>query len=173
MMQRILALLFLILFSPLVALAALCILFLDGLPLFFVQWRQGQGRRLFRIFKFRTMRDGKPTLPGRILRITGMDELPQLLNIVRGEMAFFGPRPLTEEDVERLGWQGPETDWRWSVLPGLSGLAQLSSVCSARVSLYCDRKYVEKRRFSLDVWILWMTARHILRRTRNKHKQKA
>lgn len=172
MTQRILAFILLIIFLPLLALAALCILMLNGRPILFLQWRQGQGRIPFRIVKFRTMRNGMVTIPGHFLRRLGIDELPQLVNILRGEMAFLGPRPLTTEDIERLGWQGTNQNWRWNLLPGISGLAQLSGVCSARVSLYCDLKYFEKQSLALDIWILAKSVRHIMRRFYNRIKKK-
>ena len=73
------------------------------------------------------MRDGKVTRVGRWLRQTGLDELPQLVNIYRGEMSVVGPRPLTPEDVERLGWNASHFDWRFGSKPGITGLSQLLS----------------------------------------------
>ena len=74
-----------------------------------------------RIFKFRSMRGGQVTRVGRVLRATGLDEIPQFLNILRGDMSAVGPRPLTAADVARLGWDGARFDFRWACRPGLTG----------------------------------------------------
>src|SRR5690606_33802503 len=93
-----------LLLAPLMLLIALAIRFDDGGPVLFIQRRVGEGKRPFRIFKFRTMRDERVTCVGRWLRQTGLDELPQLFNMLRGDMSLIGPRPLTGADVRRLGW---------------------------------------------------------------------
>src|ERR1041384_3290289 len=91
-------------FGPIFFLAAAAIWIDDRGPIFFVQWRIGRRGVPFRVYKFRTMRGGEGTRAGRWLRAAGLDELPQYLNIVRGEMSVVGPRPLTQDDVDRLGW---------------------------------------------------------------------
>ena len=91
------------------------------------------------------------TRAGRLLRATGLDELPQFLNILRGDMSAVGPRPLTASDVRRLEWAAPRFDCRWRVRPGLTGLAQLTGPPSARVSASMDRWYVAHRSLWLDV----------------------
>jgi lipopolysaccharide/colanic/teichoic acid biosynthesis glycosyltransferase len=113
------------LFAPVMAAIAVAVLVVDGRPVLFRQERLGYRRRPFAIVKFRSMRDGSVTRTGRVLRATGLDELPQFLNILRGEMSAVGPRPLTAEDVVRLGWSGAAFDFRWDCRPGLTGLAQL------------------------------------------------
>jgi len=138
-------------FSPAMAVIAGAIVLEDGRPVLFRQQRVGRRRRPFTILKFRSMRDGRITRVGRMLRATGLDELPQFINILRGEMSAVGPRPLTESDVERLGWTAPRYDFRWRVLPGLTGLAQVSAPRSGRLSLGLDRCYVARRSLSLDV----------------------
>ena len=72
----------------------------------------------FTILKFRSMRDGRVTRIGRLIRATGLDELPQFVNILRGDMSAVGPRPLTADDVARLGWTTPQHDFRWQSRPG-------------------------------------------------------
>ena len=141
----------LIAFSPVMALIAVTILLDDGRPIFFRQQRLGRERRLFSIIKFRSMREGSVTRVGRLLRATGLDELPQFLNILRGEMSAVGPRPLTESDVVRLGWEERRYDFRWRVAPGLTGLAQVIGASSSRRSASLDRYYVARRGLSLDV----------------------
>jgi lipopolysaccharide/colanic/teichoic acid biosynthesis glycosyltransferase len=135
----------LIVFAPIMALAASAILLDDGRPLLFRQTRLGLGRRGFTILKFRTMRDGRVTRVGRILRATGLDEIVQFVNILRADMSAVGPRPLTPADVERLGWTGPEHDFRWRRRPGLTGLAQVLGAASAEDALALDRAYLERR----------------------------
>ena len=138
-------------FSPAMALIAGAIVLEDGWPVLFRQERLGRRRRPFTILKFRSMRNGEITRVGRMLRATGLDELPQFVNILRGDMSAVGPRPLTESDVLRLGWTAPRYDFRWEVRPGLTGLAQVTEARSGRLSLGLDRRYVARQSLSLDV----------------------
>jgi lipopolysaccharide/colanic/teichoic acid biosynthesis glycosyltransferase len=132
----------LLFFAPVMALAIAAVLVDDGRPLFFRQQRLGYRRRRFSILKIRTMRDGRTTRVGRLLRATGLDELPQFINILAGEMSAVGPRPLTESDVRRLGWTGPEFEFRWEAKPGLTGLAQIVGASPAQDALAFDRAYL-------------------------------
>jgi len=122
-----------------------------GFPIVLKQKRLGKNKKLFVIYKFRSMQDGKITVLGKILRKLGIDELPQLINIVLGQMSIVGPRPLTEQDVVRLGWEKEVK--RWSVKPGITGKAQLQGVCDAQLSLQNDLYYIENKCFSLDMKI--------------------
>ena len=133
----------LVVFAPVMALVAAAIALDDGGPILFRQRRIGYRRRPFEILKFRSMRDGRPTRVGRVLRGTGLDEIPQFLNILRGDMSGVGPRPLTEEDIVRLGWHTSEFDFRWSCKPGLTGLAQLLGTIPGDSSLDYDRIHAE------------------------------
>ena len=136
------------------ALVALAIRLDDGGPVLFRQARLGRHRRPFTILKFRSMRDGAITRVGRVIRATGLDELPQFINILRGELSAVGPRPLTEADVIRLGWIRNRHDFRWRVTPGLTGLAQVMGTNSAREALRLDRAYCR-------YGSLWMDARMV------------
>lgn len=138
-------------FSPVMAAIAGAIFLEDGWPVLFRQERLGRNRRPFTLIKFRSMRDGRITRVGRMLRATGLDALPQFINILRGDMSAVGPRPLTESDVTRLGWMAPRYDFRWRVLPGLTGLAQVTEARSGRLSLGLDRRYVARQSLALDV----------------------
>jgi lipopolysaccharide/colanic/teichoic acid biosynthesis glycosyltransferase len=138
-------------FSPAMAVIAGAIVLEDGWPVLFRQERLGRRRRPFTILKFRSMRGGRITRVGRMLRATGLDELPQFVNILRGDMSAVGPRPLTEADVARLGWTAPGYDFRWRVRPGLTGLAQVTEAGSGRLSLFLDRRYVARQSLALDV----------------------
>ena len=142
--------------SPLLAAAALLIRVTDGAPVLFRQQRLGQARRPFRIIKLRTMAAGEVTPIGRMLRDLGVDELPQLINVMRGEMALVGPRALTAEDAERLGWGAAAFDLRWTVPPGITGVAQIAPVrrCHPRTSWRLDRRYVLRRGICGDAAIL-------------------
>lgn len=128
---------------PLLLLVALAIKLQDGGPVFFIQRRMGRGNRFFGMYKFRSMRvelndadgnrsasrdDNRITPVGRIIRRTSIDELPQLLNVLRGDMSLVGPRPhaLGSQAGEKLFWQVDGRYWyRHSLRPGLTGLAQI------------------------------------------------
>ena len=134
----------LLVFAPVMAVVIPAVLLDDGGPVLFRQPRLGRRRRPFSILKIRTMRDGRVTRAGRILRATGLDEIPQFINILSGEMSAVGPRPLTESDVERLGWSGEEFDFRWETRPGLTGLAQIVGPESRQDALELDRSYTRQ-----------------------------
>jgi lipopolysaccharide/colanic/teichoic acid biosynthesis glycosyltransferase len=144
----------LILSAPLLLLVGCLIRLDDGGPVLFLQTRLGHGRRPFTICKFRSMRDGRVTRVGRWLRLSGIDELPQLLNVLRGEMSGVGPRPLTAEDVARLRWDRPFAAARFARRPGLTGLAQLFAGVSARRSLACERLYGRRATLQFDLVII-------------------
>ena len=144
----------LLVFAPVMAIAFAAVFIDDGCPLVFRQERLGYRRRLFPILKIRTMRDGRTTRVGRVLRATGLDEVPQFINILSGEMSAVGPRPLTESDVQRLGWTGPEFDFRWETKPGLTGLAQLVSAPFTQDSLELDRIYTARWNPLLDCQLI-------------------
>jgi lipopolysaccharide/colanic/teichoic acid biosynthesis glycosyltransferase len=145
--------------GPLLSVAAVLVRAVDGGPALFLQSRLGRGRRPFVIVKLRTMTEGRVTPLGALLRELGLDEAPQLWNVLRGDMSLVGPRPLTEDDVRRLGWQGAELDARWSVRPGLTGLAQLAPAraCHARTTRRLDRVYVRRAGLALDARLLGLS----------------
>jgi len=144
----------LLVFAPVMVLVIVAVLLDDGWPVIFRQPRLGYRRRPFSIVKIRTMRDGRTTRVGRVLRATGLDEVPQFLNILSGEMSAVGPRPLTEDDVRRLGWTGVEFDFRWERKPGLTGLAQLLGAASTQQTLDLDRTYTARANVVLDCQLI-------------------
>lgn len=146
----------LLFFGPVMACTAVAILLDDGGPVLFRQTRLARSRRPFEILKFRSMRGGRVTRVGRLLRATGLDELPQFLNILRGDLSAVGPRPITAEDADRFGWNTPAAAGRWRVPPGLTGLAQLAAT-SRRESLVLDRCYTRRRTVLLDCRIVAMS----------------
>lgn len=100
------------------------------------------------------MLNQKITPLGKVLRKTGIDELPQLVNILKGQMSFVGPRPLTAKDIKRLGWDSAYYNQRWSVRPGIVGLAQLTPVCHKKMSWFYDQLYIKSQSQWLDFKIL-------------------
>jgi sugar transferase EpsL len=141
----------LVLVSPLLGLIALVIWAFDGAPVFFLQPRPGYKGKVFRLIKFRTMQERRDAqghlLPeelrisriGRLLRATSLDELPELINVLRGEMSLVGPRPLLVKYLERYS---PEQARRHNFLPGITGWAQVNG----------RNKVDWQERFRLDVW---------------------
>ena len=144
----------LLVFAPVFAIVIAAVLITDGRPAFFRQPRLGYRRRPFSILKIRTMRDGRTTPIGRLLRATGLDEIPQFVNILSGEMSAVGPRPLTEDDVRRFGWTGPEFDFRWHAKPGLTGLAQIVGPPTREDALELDRLYTARWNPLLDCQLI-------------------
>lgn len=100
------------------------------------------------------MENNRVTRFGKIIRTLGLDELPQLVNILKGDMAFVGPRPLTSYDIQRLGWDSSLFDKRWSVKPGITCKAQLSKVCNADQSMDNDLWYVANKSLVIDLCLI-------------------
>lgn len=141
-------------FAPLVAGVAVVTWLEDnGSPLF-EQSRVGRQRHPFTILKLRSMQEQRVTRVGRWLRQTGIDELPQFVNVLRGEMSVVGPRPLTQLDVQRLGWHQSTEDWRFAVNPGITGLSQLLAGPASRSTRRLDRLYLQKQSLLLDLRLI-------------------
>lgn len=175
------------LFDFIVALTALIVLFpvllvlyviiamKMGIPVFFVQARPGMHGRIFKMVKFRSMTDAKNTkgellpdaerLPafGQMLRATSLDELPELWNVVKGDMSLVGPRPLL---IEYLDKYTPQQAKRHDVRPGVTGWAQVNgrNALSWEEKFALDAWYVENRTFWLDFKILLMTVKQVFKR---------
>jgi lipopolysaccharide/colanic/teichoic acid biosynthesis glycosyltransferase len=145
-----------------------------GRPVLFRQPRPGRHGRVFTLVKFRSMRDADPatglvsdadrlTSFGRALRATSADELPTLVNVLRGDMSIVGPRPLLVAYLERYSH---EQSRRHEVRPGVTGLAQVSgrNTIGWDDKLRLDVEYVDRRSFRLDAVILWRTLTSVLRR---------
>jgi lipopolysaccharide/colanic/teichoic acid biosynthesis glycosyltransferase len=141
-------------FAPAAAAVTMATWLEDGGPPFFLQTRVGHRRQPFTVFKFRSMREQRVTRVGQWLRRTGVDEVAQFLNVCRGEMSVVGPRPLTGEDLRRLGWDDVRTDWRFAAKPGITGLSQLFGGRGARFSLRLDRLYLRRQSLSLDLQLI-------------------
>lgn len=168
----------LIVVAPILAVVALAIYLESGRPIFFTQERVGENCRRFRIIKFRTMRvgaglewarpgDDRITRVGAILRRTSLDELPQLLNVIRGDMALVGPRPEMASFAKEFAAQLPSYDQRHVVAPGVTGWAQVYLARNLRPSdmpevLPYDLFYVEHASRLLDCVIILKTAAEVL-----------
>jgi lipopolysaccharide/colanic/teichoic acid biosynthesis glycosyltransferase len=163
------------LWLPLLAVLALVVRFKLGSPVFFRQPRPGLGGRVFRLWKLRSMTDARSatgqlrpdaerlTPFGRRLRSTSLDELPSLINVLRGEMSLVGPRPLL---VEYLPLYSPRQARRHEVRPGITGWAQVHgrNALGWEERFEHDVWYVEHRSFALDLRILALTVAKVLRR---------
>jgi lipopolysaccharide/colanic/teichoic acid biosynthesis glycosyltransferase len=147
----------LIFFSPIMILISFLIWLEDQGEVFFFQERIGLREVPFEVFKFRTMKDGKVTKVGSFLRKTGLDELAQLFNILAGDMSIVGPRPLTRFDIQRLGWNQYRYIKRWSVKPGLTGLAQIYAGKSASISYCFDLYFIQNKSSILEIKIIALT----------------
>lgn len=148
--MRCLALILIILLSPVFIIIGLTVSCSNVDYFLFKQQRIGIDKKPFIIYKFKSMKNNKVTLIGRIIRKLGLDELPQLFNILKGDMAFVGPRPLTLADIQRLNWDDYKAENRFKILPGITGLAQLTKICDARISLEKDLYYTKNKSFKLD-----------------------
>lgn len=169
----------LILLAPLFAVIALLIVRNSGRPIFYTQERIGQGGRIFRIVKFRSMRvdaesetgpiwasehDERCTRIGDWLRHTNIDELPQLINVLIGDMSLVGPRPERPMFVETFRAELPDYDFRHAVPVGMTGWAQVHGWrgrTSLRKRLQYDLDYIRRWSFWLDLKILLMTVQHV------------
>ena len=172
----------LVLFAPVFAMAAARIKLEDGGPVLFVQRRLGRGNRFFKMLKFRTMsastcdgdggqstgrQDMRVTRIGRHLRANSMDELPQLWNVLRGEMSIVGPRPhaIGSKANDKLFWEVDSQYWkRHSLRPGMTGLAQVRGFRGATdheddltQRLHSDLEYIEGWSLMRDIMITWRT----------------
>ncbi len=154
----------------------------DRGKVFFRQERVGVNGSIFSVWKFRTMvqdaenlgqvwtqeGDDRVTRVGRLLRRTGLDELPQLLNVIRGEMSLVGPRPLAVQEQEVLESQITGFRERLQVLPGLTGLAQLyNRDDDSEEKLKYDMMYVKEMGWQLDLKLLFLTAFDVVLRRRD------
>ena len=166
----------LIVVSPILLIVAILLFFFNkGAGVFFFQERPGKNNKIFKVVKFKTMTDERDAtgelLPnkdrltpfGKFVRATSLDELPQLINVVKGDMALIGPRPL-------LTWFLPLYDERQirrhEVRPGITGWAQVNgrNLCKYSQKFEYDVWYVDHLTMWLDIKILWMTVMNVIRR---------
>lgn len=123
-------------------------------PVFFKQERIGKHKHPFQILKFQTMVNEVPTATGKILRKTGLDELPQFLNVLKGDMSVVGPRALTMYDIERLNWNDQYHQVRWQQKPGITGFAQIYGGQHRKTSWFWDKYYIYRNSPIIDFGII-------------------
>ena len=174
--DKCLALFLIILFSPIYIVVSLLIFFKMGSPILFRQKRPGYKEEIFGIYKFRTMTNEKDANGnllsddkrlvgiGKFIRSTSLDELPQLFNVLKGEMSFVGPRPLLEE---YLPLYNEKQKRRHDVKPGITGWAQVNgrNAISWEQKFDYDVWYVDNQSFWLDIKILWLTFLKVVKRS--------
>ncbi len=171
MFNRLLALLMLIVLSPIFIIVSILILLDDGFPVFFTQKRVGKDYTFFKMYKFRTMKKNTPNVAthllenpeqyvlkiGKVLRKLSLDELPNLFNIINGDMGFVGPRPAlyNQDDLMELRKQAKVEN----LLPGLTGWAQINGrdEISIEEKVAFEKEYKERKSFQFDVEIFFRT----------------
>lgn len=171
--DRFTALILLLCLSPIMLLFIILLLFINKGKPFFFQKRPGKNEKIFSIIKFKTMNDKKGndglllsdterlTAIGTFLRKTSLDEIPQLINVIKGDMSFIGPRPLL---IRYLPYYSKKEKLRHTVRPGLTGLAQISgrNYLNWNDRLQKDVEYVQNISFKLDVLIFFKTVKKVL-----------
>lgn len=177
MINRLLAIILLFIFFPIFFIVAIVIFFEDGLPVFFTQKRIGMNYSFFNIYKFRSMKRNTPNVAthllnnpeqyllkiGKFIRKTSLDELPNLINIVRGEMVFVGPRPaLFNQDDLMVLRIATGVD---KLKPGITGWAQINGRDDITIEkkVQLEQEYLQKKSFLFDIEILITTFTNVLR----------
>lgn len=173
--DKLLALVLLVVLSPIILGTMLLLAVANRGKVFFTQERPGKGEKIFKVIKFKTMNDRRDaegnllpdaerlTAVGRFVRSTSIDELPQIFNVLKGDMSFIGPRPLL---VQYLSLYSAEQRRRHEVTPGISGWAQVNgrNAISWSKKFELDVWYVDHVSLLTDLKIFWLTIYNILRR---------
>lgn len=183
MFNRLLALIAIVILSPIFLIVAFIIFIEDRFPIFFTQKRVGIGYSFFQIFKFRSMKKDTPNVAthllnnpdqyllkiGKLIRKTSLDELPNLINIVRGEMVFVGPRPAlyNQDDLMALRVAAGVDKLK----PGITGWAQINGrdEISIETKVALEKEYLQKKSFWLDIKIILKTVTNVLFRKGVSH----
>jgi O-antigen biosynthesis protein WbqP len=183
MYNKFFSILLLLLLSPIFLVVSLFIYFEDGFPIFFTQKRVGTSYSFFRIYKFRSMKKETPNVAshllenpskyilksGRILRKLSLDELPNLINIIRGEMVFVGPRPAlyNQDDLMRLRISAGVD----KLIPGITGWAQVNGrdEIALEEKVAYEKEYLEKKSFWFDIKICILTFGRVLKKNGVMH----
>lgn len=158
--------------SPFLLIITICLLVANNGNPFFIQARPGKNKKIFKVIKFKTMKDKKDmhgnvlpdadrlTKTGKFVRSTSLDELPQLINVLKGNMSLIGPRPLL---VQYLPLYSEEQSRRHLVRPGITGWAQVNgrNAISWQQKFEYDVWYIDHFTFLLDIKIIWMTIKKV------------
>ncbi len=176
MLNRLIAFLLLIILSPLFLIVALCILIEDGIPVFFTQKRVGINYSFFNIYKFRSMKKNTPNVAthllenpdqyllkiGKFIRKTSLDELPNIINIIKGEMVFVGPRPAlyNQDDLMALRVAKGVSKLK----PGITGWAQINGrdEISIEEKVKLEQAYLYRKSFLFDIEIVIKTFTNVM-----------
>jgi lipopolysaccharide/colanic/teichoic acid biosynthesis glycosyltransferase len=175
LIDYILSLLGFLVISPLFLVVTVSLFIANKGEVFFVQQRPGKNARIFKVIKFKTMTDERDvkgnllpdkarlTKVGKFVRSTSMDELPQLINVLKGDMSLIGPRPLL---IEYLSLYSPEQARRHEVKPGITGWAQVNgrNAITWRQKFEFDVWYVDHLSFMLDLKIIFLTIKNVIKR---------
>ena len=176
MLKRFFALVFLIIFTPIFLILALFIFIEDGFPIFFTQYRVGIHYTLFNIYKFRSMKKNTPNVAthlltnpeqyllkiGKFIRKTSLDELPNLINIVKGEMVFVGPRPALYNQGDLMALRVAKGVDK--LKPGITGWAQINGrdEISIEAKVALEQEYLHRKSFFFDIIIIVKTFTNVL-----------
>ena len=176
MLNRLLALIFLLILSPVLIFVALIIFIEDGFPIFFTQKRVGVNYTFFNIYKFRSMKKNTPNVAthllinpdqyllkiGKLIRKTSLDELPNLINILKGEMVFVGPRPALYNQHDLMEFRVATGVSK--LKPGITGWAQINGrdEISVAQKVQLEQEYLYKKSFLFDIKILIKTLTNVL-----------
>ena len=176
MINRIFAIIIFFLLIPFIIIASSLIIFFDGKPVFFKQRRIGLNNKIFKLYKFRTMKNNTPDVAthllkksdsiytkfGKIYRKFSIDEIPQILNIIKGDLNLIGPRPAlyNQDDLIKL-----RTSYGiHKIVPGVTGWAQVNGRDSLSIpqKVELDKFYMDNKSFTLDIKILLLTVKRVL-----------
>ena len=176
MLNRLSALILIILFSPIFIFVAITILIEDGFPALFTQKRVGINYTFFKIYKFRSMKKDTPNVAthlltnpdqyllkiGKFIRKTSLDELPNLINIIKGEMVFVGPRPALYNQDDLMGFRVATGVHK--LKPGITGWAQINGrdEISIEKKVQLEQEYLHRKSFLLDIEIVIKTFTNVL-----------
>lgn len=176
MLSKLAALILLILFTPFFLFISIAILIEDGVPIFFTQKRVGINYTFFKIYKFRSMKKNTPNVAthllvnpdqyllkiGKFIRKTSLDELPNLINIIKGEMVFIGPRPAlyNQDDLMKLRVDAGVD----KLIPGITGWAQINGrdEISIEAKVVLEKEYLNKKSLIFDIIILLKTFNKVI-----------
>ena len=183
MLNRLLALILLFLLSPILLIVGFAILIEDGFPIFFTQKRVGIDYSFFKIYKFRSMKKNTPNVAthlltnpdyyllkiGKFIRRTSLDELPNLINIIKGEMVFVGPRPALYNQDDLMDFRVATGVSK--IKPGITGWAQINGrdEISIAQKVQLEQEYLYKKSFLFDIEIILKTFTNVLFRKGVNH----